>query len=108
DLRFQSLGIPVRVHPLFWLVAAMLGWRDNNMVAVLIWMACVFISILVHEYGHGLVAQAFGSPASIVLWAGGGLCYSQADRQTPRQRLAVVVSGPGAGFILCGVVMVIF
>ena len=25
DLRFRLLDIPVRVHPLFWLTAAMLG-----------------------------------------------------------------------------------
>ena len=39
---------------------------------------------------------------------GGGLCSSQADRQTPWQRLAVVLWGPGAGFVLCGVVMLVF
>lgn len=55
DLRFQLLGMPVRVHPLFWLVAAMLGWRNENIPLVLIWVGCVFVSILVHEYGHGLV-----------------------------------------------------
>ena len=107
DLRFHFLGIPVRVHPLFWLVSAMLGWHPNNIPAVLTWIACVFLSILVHEYGHGGVARAFGCTPSIVLWAGGGLCYSEADRQTPAQRLAVVLSGPGAGFVLCGIVMLL-
>ena len=34
DLRFQLLGIPVRVHPLFWLVAAMLGWQNENIPVV--------------------------------------------------------------------------
>src|SRR5262249_36763364 len=109
DLRFHFLGIPVRVHPLFWLVAAMLGWQphQSNFPSILIWIACVFLSILIHEYGHGSVARAFGCSPSIVLWGGGGLCYSQADRQTPRQRLAVVLSGPGAGFVLCGIVMLL-
>jgi Zn-dependent protease len=107
DLRFRFLDIPVRVHPLFWLVAAMLGWRDNDMPTVVIWVACVFVSILVHEYGHGLMAKMFGCSPSITLWMGGGLCYSEMDRQTPRQRLAVVLSGPGAGFVLCGIVMLI-
>jgi Zn-dependent protease len=108
DLRFQALGIPVRVHPFFWLVTAMLGWRQENIPLVLIWMACVFVSILVHEYGHGLVARAFGSPASILLWGGGGLCYNQVDRHRPSQRLAVVLSGPGAGFVFCGAIMLAF
>jgi len=108
DLRFRFLGIPVRVHPLFWLISAMLGWQPDQLPLVLIWMACVFVSILVHEYGHGSVGQAFGGRPSIVLWAGGGLCYSEADRLSPRQRLAVILSGPGAGFVLCGVVMLLF
>ncbi len=108
DLRFQALGIPVRVHPFFWLVTAMLGWKQENIPVVLIWVCCVFVSILVHEYGHGLTARAFGSPASILLWGGGGLCYSQVDRHRPTQRLAVVLCGPGAGFVLCGVVMLAF
>jgi stage IV sporulation protein FB len=108
DLRFQALGIPVRVHPMFWLVMGILGWEPENMGAVLIFIGCAFLSILVHEYGHGLTARAFGSPASILLWGLGGLCYSNSDRQSPAQRLAVVALGPGAGFVLCGVVMILF
>jgi stage IV sporulation protein FB len=105
DLRFRLLGIPVRVHPIFWLISAMLGWEPNNLPLVVAWVGCVFVSILVHEYGHGLTAKAFGSSPSIVLWGLGGLCYSQSERQTPLQRLAIVAMGPGAGFILCAVVM---
>jgi Zn-dependent protease len=111
DLRFQALRIPVRIHPFFWLVGAMMGWRDGDPNVVgnaLIWVACVFVSILVHEYGHGLVARAFGSPASILLWAGGGLCFHQVDRDRPAQRAAVTLGGPGAGFVFCGVTMVVF
>jgi Zn-dependent protease len=108
DLRFQLLGIPVRVHPLFWLASVLLAGASRDLAVIVTWMACVFVSILVHEYGHGLMAKRFHCSPSIVLWMGGGLCYSQADRQTPPQRLAVVLSGPGAGFVLCGVVMVVF
>lgn len=108
DLRFQALGIPVRVHPMFWLFMGLIGWQDQNIPAVLIFIGCAFVSILVHEFGHGLTARAFGSPASIVLWGLGGLCYSNSDRQTPLQRLAVVAFGPGAGFLFCGVVMLVY
>jgi Zn-dependent protease len=105
DLRFRFLDIPVRVHPIFWLVSAALGWQEKHLELVLAWMVCVFVSILVHEYGHGLTAKAFGSSPSIVLWGMGGLCYSQSERQTAGQRLAVVLMGPGAGFLLCLMVM---
>jgi stage IV sporulation protein FB len=104
DLRFRFLGIPVRVHPLFWLVTALMR-HSAPLWAILMWTACVLVSILVHEYGHGLTARSFGSAPSIVLWGLGGLCYSESDRQTRLQRLAVVLMGPGAGFIFCAVVM---
>src|ERR1700733_11897336 len=109
DLRFRLLGIPVRVHPLFWLVAAVLGFsaNDRNLPMVAVWVACVFVSILVHEYGHALMARALGSSPSIVLWGMGGLCYSQAERQTLLQRLAVVLSGPAAGLGLYVIVMLV-
>jgi stage IV sporulation protein FB len=106
DLRFRLLDIPVRVHPLFWLTAALMRWREGDLPAVIMWIACVFVSILVHEFGHGLMAKYFRGSPSVVLYALGGLCYSQGER-TPSQRLAVLFGGPGAGFLLCGLVMLI-
>jgi Zn-dependent protease len=107
DLRFRLLGVPVRVHPMFWLVMAVLGWQDRRLELVALWVACAFVSILVHEYGHALMSKAYDCSPSIVLWGLGGLCYSQGERQTPLQRLAVILSGPGAGFALFGVVLLI-
>ena len=107
DLKFRLLGVPVRIHPFFWLVSAFLGWRNNDIPMVLLWVLCVFVSILVHEYGHALMSRAFGFTPSIVLWGMGGLCYSQGERQSPRERLAVVLAGPGAGFVFCAVVMLL-
>ena len=106
DVKFRLLGVPVRIHPFFWLVSAVMGWQPNNLPLVLLWVLCVFASILVHEYGHALMSKAFGYSASIVLWGMGGLCYSQGER-TPRERLAVVLAGPGAGFVFCGLVMLV-
>ncbi len=105
DLKFRLLGVPVRIHPLFWLVAVMLGWRQYDIPGVTVWVVCVFVSIIVHEFGHALVAKAFDASPSVVLWGLGGLCYSQGDRQTPAQRLAVILSGPGAGFLLLALVI---
>jgi stage IV sporulation protein FB len=107
DLRFRLLGIPVRIHPMFWLIMALLGWQNRNLGAVALWVACALVSILVHEFGHGLMSKAYDCSPSIVLWGLGGLCYSQGERQTPLQRLAVILAGPGAGFILFGVVLLI-
>ena len=85
---------------------AVLGWRDRNLPLVAAWVACGFVSILVHEYGHGLMSRVFGCSPSIVLFGMGGLCYSQGERQSPLQRLAVVLSGPAAGLGLYFLVMI--
>jgi membrane-associated protease RseP (regulator of RpoE activity) len=52
--------------------------------------------------------MGFGFSPSVVLWGMGGLCYSQGEEQTPRQRLAVLFAGPGAGFLLCAVTVLAF
>jgi Zn-dependent protease len=108
DVRFRLLGVPVRIHPFFWVVAAVMGWQENDLAMVLLWIGCVFVSILVHEFGHALSSRSFGCSPSVVLWGMGGLCFSQAEQQTPRQRLAVLLAGPGAGFLLCGLVVLLF
>jgi stage IV sporulation protein FB len=100
DLRFRLLDVPVRVHPAFWLSTAFLAGQDADLREVLIWIGCVFASILVHEYGHALVSRVFRCSPSIVLYMMGGLCYSEDHRQTPWQRLAVLFGGPGAGLLL--------
>jgi membrane-associated protease RseP (regulator of RpoE activity) len=87
-------------------MTAGMGWQQNNMQAVLIWIGCVLVSILVHEYGHALMAKRFGGSPSIVLWGLGGLCYSEGER-TPARRLAVLLAGPGAGFVLLLIVLAV-
>ncbi|HEV3168548.1 MAG TPA: site-2 protease family protein [Isosphaeraceae bacterium] len=105
DLRFRMLGIPVRVQPWFWVVSAMLGASHAKIEQILIWVVCVFVSIIVHEFGHGLMAKAFGYAPTIVLYGMGGLCYSDGERQSPGQRLAVLICGPVAGFLLAGLII---
>jgi stage IV sporulation protein FB len=104
DLQFRFLDVPVRIHPIFWLVTAGMGWIDNNLPFVLMWVACVLVSILVHEYGHALMARRFKGSPSILLYGLGGLCFSEGQR-TPGQRLAVLLAGPGAGFVLLAIVL---
>lgn len=105
DLNFRLLGIPVRIQAWFWVVTAFLGgvgMRGVSVQDVVIWILCVLVSILVHEYGHGLMARLLGFPAAIVLYGMGGLCFTDGERHEPWQRLLVLFAGPGAGFLLAG------
>ena len=106
DLRFSMFGIPVRVHPLFWAVSAFMGWNPNDIKMTLIWIACVFVSILVHELGHALTARYFGWPPEIVLYHFGGLAMFQPySGMTTKRSIIVSAAGPFAGFAFLGAVM---
>jgi Zn-dependent protease len=106
DLRFSLFGIPVRVHPLFWLVTVVLGFSRDPRV-LLTWVAVVFVSILIHELGHAAMSRRFGWRSHIVLYAMGGLAYHDPHRHDPRKEMMISLAGPAAGFALAGVVLLI-
>jgi Zn-dependent protease len=98
DLRFQLLGIPVRVHPIFWLSSAYLAWESEHLDRVAVRVLCIFLAVLVHEMGHALVTRRFGWQPEIVLHMLGG--YATSMRHSTWKDIAVSAAGPGAGFLL--------
>lgn len=103
DLRMVAFRIPIRVHPSFWIAGVILGWSPDHPDLMFIWVMCLFISILIHELGHGLMAEAFGWPTEILLYFGGGLAMPQARNRTPWRDIALSLAGPFAGFGLAAV-----
>ncbi|HKB39121.1 MAG TPA: site-2 protease family protein [Gemmataceae bacterium] len=106
DLKWRMFGIHVRVHPLFWLVAAIFSWVwvQWGVQHILISMACIFLSILIHELGHVVVGKCFGSHGHIVLWAMGGLAIGSNQLDSRWKRVAVLLAGPFAQFLLLAIV----
>ncbi|MBI2807735.1 MAG: hypothetical protein HYX68_22365 [Planctomycetes bacterium] len=104
DLRFRLLGVPVRVHPMFWLVSGLMGLSALRMgfQFLAIWIVCVFVSILIHELGHVAMGQIFGERGHIVLYGFGGLAIGSNTQRLRWQRMAVSFAGPLAGFLLLG------
>ena len=103
DLRFQILGIPVRVHPFFWLVVVVLGLSGGAKTTpaeLLIWAGCVFVSILVHELGHAAAALAHGWRPWITLYGFGGLASYQPTRTTPAVKSLSHLPGRAPDFYL--------
>ena len=81
DLHFRVAGVPVRVHPLFWLATVFMGLgADGDPIDVLLWVVAVFTCILVHELGHVLAFRYYGMSAHVVLHAFGGLAIPGAGR----------------------------
>jgi Zn-dependent protease len=107
DLSFRLFGTPVRIAPWFWLVSVIFGWRyvtdpNGGPVYLLFWVACVFVSILLHEFGHVWAGKAFGSDGSIVLYSFGGLAVGSNDLRQRWQRIVVSLAGPGIQLALYG------
>lgn len=96
-------AIPIRIHPLFWLMAAFISFINAPTwpLAIFLWIPTVFVSILVHELGHALTAKAFGQQVYIELIALGGLTYRSGKPLKLWQDFIVVLNGPLAGASLC-------
>ena len=114
DLNFRLAGFPVRVHPLFWLIAVLLGYSAGNIVQILVWVMVVFISILVHEFGHALAFRRYGLSSQIVLHFAGGLTIPESTywgsrwasvALGPNQNIFISLAGPVAGFLLAALVI---
>jgi Zn-dependent protease len=114
DLRFVIFGVPVRVHPFFWLIAALLGMNSGSPADLITWIAAVFISILCHELGHALTMRAYGFYPWITLYGMGGLTSYDQGRACgsrgagPLGQVLITLAGPAAGFLLAGVLIGVF
>lgn len=115
DLNFTVANIPVRVHPLFWLVSVLFGLSAGSPLLIVLWVALIFVSILIHELGHALTMRAFGLSSRIVLHGMGGLAIPEQVRWGGSwasvslglgQQILISLAGPGAGFALALLVMV--
>ncbi len=109
DLHFVLLGVPVRVHPMFWLVSLLFGLNGarHDPTLVLVWVLAVFVSILVHEMGHALTVRWCGYQPWVTLYGMGGLASYQPGPRNPRNRILILLAGPGAGFLLAAVIVLL-
>lgn len=116
DLNFSVAGFPVRVHPLFWVIALLLGSGSNNLLMIPVWVVIVFVSVLIHELGHALAFRRYGQDSHILLHFSGGLTIPQSTPWgggyanvglTPNQHIFVSLAGPFAGFLLAALTLAV-
>jgi Zn-dependent protease len=73
-----------------------------------VWVALVFVGVLVHELGHAFAGRAFGLVPSIELYAFGGLTWWREGRPLgPWRSIGVSLAGPMVG-IVAGTVALAF
>ena len=116
DLRFSVAGIPVRVHPLFWLIAILFGSSSNSLISLLIWVIAIFVSILVHELGHAFAMRRYGQNSSIILHFAGGVTVPESISWggqyasvaiSPNQQILISLAGPFTGFLFAAFIVAV-
>jgi Zn-dependent protease len=98
-LQFRLGSIPVVVRGPFFFMALVLGAAKQSPPLIAIWVAVVFVSVLVHELGHALVGRAFGLSPQIELHGmGGTTSWIQWQDVGHARAMAISLAGPFAGF----------
>lgn len=89
----------IRIHPIFWLFAGLIGWLSSGtLYGTVLWVGIIFVSVLVHEFGHALTAMLFGQKTSIQLVALGGVTSYDGPKLRLWQQFLIVLNGPLFGF----------
>jgi len=113
---FTIRGIPLRIHPSWFLILALFTLGNQGVFAqkfpaaagdAILWAMAsmtsvlVFVSVLLHELGHSLVAMGQGIKVrSITLFLLGGVATVERESSTPFGSLLVAVAGPVVSLLL--------
>ena len=110
---FKLFGIRVQFH-ISWIVALltvllMLYSQISNsgisgfwLYVHVLWVAAlIFFSVVVHEFGHGLVAKYFGVRVnSVTIFIFGGRVQMDREMRKPNHEVLVYLAGPLASLLM--------
>lgn len=109
---FRLLGITVYLH-WSWFLIFLVELQDRNGVYnSILWniaeTLCLFLIVLMHEFGHALACRSVGGKAEqIMLWPLGGVAFV-APPQRPGAVLWSIFAGPLVNILLVPVTLAIF
>jgi Zn-dependent protease len=99
-------GIPLYVHPTFFLLPAWLllsnrGTGAGNALFLLLGLAAVYSCVVLHELGHALMARFFGiGTQSITLIPIGGVARLLRMSEKPSEEICIALAGPAVNLVL--------
>jgi Zn-dependent protease/CBS domain-containing protein len=108
----RPFGIPVYVSPYWFLIAGVFifiyandlaaTWHGNTrFVVAAAFVILLYLSVLVHELAHSVVARGYGLPVRrILLYPLGGLSEIEQEPQTPGREFLVSAAGPALSLAL--------
>ena len=123
DLRLgivigRPFGIPVYVSPYWFVVAAVLvvlysapGTLPGSVrgpvaryVVAATFVILLYLSVLIHELSHSVVARGFRLPVRrILLYPLGGFSEIEQEPPTPAQEFLISAAGPAMSLLLAGI-----
>ncbi|MDA8433245.1 MAG: site-2 protease family protein, partial [Nitrospiraceae bacterium] len=113
---FTIFGFRVRADASWLIIAVLVTWslaagifpqeyRDLSVVSFWLMGVCgalgLFLSVVVHEFFHSLVARRLGLPMDgITLFVFGGVAEMSGEPETPRVEFLMAAAGPASSIVL--------
>lgn len=105
---FTWFKIPVYIHWSFVLIFLYIFWMSSDQPMGLMdyfWQSltivALFACVLLHEFGHSLMARRFGvETQDIILTPIGGIARLERMPEKPRQELLVAIAGPAVNVVI--------
>src|SRR3984957_9271189 len=92
-------GIDVFLHPTFLLLLAYVGITEGGIGSILL-VSSVFGCVLLHEFGHALMARRFGiATVHITLYPIGGVARLRRMPRAPGAELLIALAGPAVNVL---------
>lgn len=112
---FTFRGIRVYVHWTFLILIAyiaFMGYRADKAAMVILGevglVLIVFVCVILHEFGHALMAQRFGvDTKDITLLPIGGIANLKRMPEEPRQEFWITVAGPMVNLVIAGLAFIV-
>jgi Zn-dependent protease/CBS domain-containing protein len=110
----RPFGIPVYISPYWFVIAGVFIFIYANDLAATLhgstrylvaaaFVVLLYLSVLVHELSHSVVARGFGLPVRrILLYPLGGFSEIEREPQTPGREFLVSAAGPALSLALAG------
>jgi Zn-dependent protease/predicted transcriptional regulator len=105
-------GTDIKVHVTFLLIVgwwALIGYSEAGLSGALLRalaLLALFTCILLHEFGHILMARRFGvRTPDVILLPIGGVARLERIPDEPRQELLIALAGPAVTLVIAGVLV---